>query len=169
MIIRQALPTDIPAVLSIYNDMILHTTAVYDVDPHTIEQRMRWYEERTAGGYPVLVAEHHDQVIGFASYGSFRPWQGFRFTVEHAVYVSTQAQGKGVGRQLLEALLEYATQQGVHVMVAGIDAANYNSIQLHEKLGFVTAGILREVGHKFDRWLDLQFMTKQINSLLSPQ
>ena len=149
--------------------MILHTTAVYDVDPHTIEQRMRWYEERTAGGYPILVAEENEHVIGFASYGSFRPWQGFRFTVEHAVYVSTQAQGKGVGRQLLEALLEHAKQQGVHVMVAGIDAANHSSIQLHEKLGFVTAGILREVGFKFDRWLDLQFMTKQIDSSLSPR
>lgn len=169
MIIRKALSADIPAILSIYNDMILHTTAVYDVDPHTIEQRMRWYEERTAGGYPILVAEENEHVIGFASYGSFRPWQGFRFTVEHAVYVSTQAQGKGVGRQLLEALLEHAKQQGVHVMVAGIDAANHSSIQLHEKLGFVTAGILREVGFKFDRWLDLQFMTKQIDSSLSPR
>jgi phosphinothricin acetyltransferase len=169
MIIRKALSADIPAILSIYNDMILHTTAVYDVDPHTIEQRMRWYEERTAGGFPIIVAEENEHVIGFASYGSFRPWQGFRFTVEHAVYVSTQAQGKGVGRRLLEALVEHAQQQGVHVMVAGIDAANHSSIQLHEKLGFVTAGILREVGHKFDRWLDLQFMTKQINSLLSPQ
>ena len=162
MVIRDATAADIPAIRTIYNDMILHTTAVYDEDPHSLEKRMQWYNDRTAQGFPILVAEENQRILGFASYGTFRPWQGFRHTVEHAVYVAESEQGKGIGRLLMEQLIQRAQQQGIHVMVAGIDAANQSSIQLHEKLGFETAGVLKQVGRKFDRWLDLQFMTKQL-------
>ena len=162
MIVRDARLTDIPSILAIYNDMIIHTTAVYDEEPHSLAQRTQWFNDRQAQGFPVLVAELDQEILGFASYGTFRPWQGFKHTVEHAVYVSNQAQGKGIGRALMLSLIERAQQQGIHVMVAGIDASNEASIQLHEKLGFTTSGILHEVGRKFDRWLDLQFMTKRL-------
>jgi L-amino acid N-acyltransferase YncA len=112
----------------------------------------------------VLVATEGAAVLGFASYGSFRPWEGYKHTVEHSVYVDAAARGKGVGRVLLSALIDHATASGKHVMVAGIDASNAVSIRLHETLGFITAGTLTQVGRKFDRWLDLLFMQRLLSS-----
>jgi phosphinothricin acetyltransferase len=113
--------------------------------------------------YPVLVAVDDSGVIGFATFGDFRAWPGYRFTVEHSVHIRADRRGSGIGTQLLGALFPRAAALGKHMMIAGVDAANTSSIRFHERLGFEQAGCLREVGHKFDRWLDLVFLQRRIS------
>jgi phosphinothricin acetyltransferase len=158
--IRDATEADLPRILEITNHAILHTTALWTLAPATLETRLAWLRERTARGFPVLVAEQDADVLGFASYGDFRPWEGFLYTVEHSVYVHPNAQGRGVGRALLTALIAHAEASGRHVMIGAIEAGNMASVALHKWAGFEEAGVLRQVGRKFDRWLDLLFMQK---------
>jgi len=117
---------------------------------------------RTAQGYPLLVAHDEHGVAGFGTFGDFRPWPGYRFTVEHTLHVRADARGRGLGTQMLQALVQRARALGKHVMVAGVDAGNAASIRLHERCGFAQAGRLREVGYKFDRWLDLVFLQRAL-------
>jgi len=153
--IRPAQISDLPAILAIYNDAVLHTTATYDNEPSTLEQRAQWYGERTRQGFPVLAAEHDGPVIGFGTYGTYKPRHGYRYTAEHSVYVAPEWRGQGVGRALLAELIQAARRQGLHALIGTIDAANTASIGLHSSLGFVQAAHLHEVGHKFGRWLDI--------------
>ena len=164
MQVRDAIEADLPAILAIINEATLNTTAVWGITPTTLEARRAWWQERTEAGFPVLIAAEGDAVLGFASYGSFRPWEGYKHTVEHSVYVDAAARGKGVGRALLAALIARATASDKHVMIAGIDASNSVSIRLHAAFGFTEAGTLRQVGRKFDRWLDLLFMQRLLSS-----
>jgi len=164
MEVRDATEADLPAILGIINEATLNTTAVWGIAPTTLEARHAWWRDRIDAGFPVLVAVEDGNVLGFASYGSFRPWEGYKHTVEHSVYVDASARGKGVGRVLLAALIDHATAAGKHVMVAGIDASNAVSIRLHEAQGFVGVGTLTQVGRKFDRWLDLLFMQRMLSS-----
>jgi L-amino acid N-acyltransferase YncA len=158
---RDATEADLPGILAIYNEVIATSTAVFSDQPVTLEDRRAWFAARVGQGYPVLVAEGGDgSVQGFASFGDFRAWPGYRHTVEHSVHVRADARGRGVGSALLPPLLERAAALGKHVVVAGIDAANAGSIRMHERLGFERAGHLREVGRKFDRWLDLVLMQR---------
>ncbi len=160
MPIRPASEADLPAITAIFNDVIATSAAIYADDPFSLEDRAAWFAARRAMGYPVLVADDGDGVAGFASFGDFRPWPGFRHTVEHSVHIRADARGRGLGSVLVAALFEPARALGKHVMIAGVDAANDGSIRLHERLGFVRGAALREVGWKFDRWLDLVFMQK---------
>jgi phosphinothricin acetyltransferase len=164
VLVRDATEADLPAILDIINEATLNTTAVWGIAPTTLEARRAWWQERTAAGFPVLVADDGGQVLGFASYGTFRPWEGYNHTVEHSVYVDASARGKGVGRVLLTALIAHATESGRHVMIAGIDASNSVSVRLHEALGFTACGTLTQVGRKFDRWLDLLFMQRLLST-----
>jgi phosphinothricin acetyltransferase len=156
--IREAHFGDLESILQIINHAIVYTTAVYDYQPRTLEQQQQWFEKKQADNMPVIVAEYAGEVIGFGSYGIFRPWDAYRFSVEHSVYVDEQHRGKGIGRQLLRKLIELAKAQRFHTLIAGIDAANTNSYAFHQKFGFVEVGRFREVGYKFDKWLDLVFM-----------
>jgi len=158
--IRDAVESDLPAILAIYNDVVATTTAVYRDDPAALEDRVGWWRERVAQGFPVLVAVDGDHVVGFATFGDFRPWPGYRFTVEHSVHVHPDHRGCGVGHALMVPLLERARAMGKHVMVAGVDADNAGSIRFHERLGFARVGHLREVGFKFGRRLDLVFLQR---------
>lgn len=164
MIVRDATPEDVQRILDITNEAITHTTANWSLEPTTLDERREWFQEHQRGGYPVLVAEDDGSVIGFAAYGPFRPKAGYRFTVEHSVYVDTAQRGHGVGRELLAALIERAVASGVHVMIGGIDADNIASIRLHARFGFQQTGCLRQVGRKFDRWLDLLIMQRILSS-----
>jgi L-amino acid N-acyltransferase YncA len=169
MEIRDALAGDLPAILAIYNQVIATSTAVYRDDPVDLANRRTWFDERRARGQPVLVASDATSglpggILGFASFGPFRDWPGYRHTVEHMVHVHAETRGRGVGRALIEALLARAQAMGLHVMIAGIDADNAGSIALHEKLGFEQSGHMREVGVKFGRWLDLVFMQKRLGN-----
>jgi L-amino acid N-acyltransferase len=162
MEIRDADESDLPGLLAIYNDVIATSTAVYAYLPVTLQDRTQWWRGRTDQGYPVLVAVDGSSVLGFSTFGDFRAWPGYRFTVEHSVHVRGDCRGHGVGKELVKALFPRAEALGKHVMIAGIDAANDASIRFHERLGFERAGHLREVGHKFDRWLDLVFLQRWI-------
>lgn len=162
--VRDASADDLPAILAIYNDVIATTTAVYRDDPATLDDRQAWWEARVAQGYPVLVADDGGAVLGFASFGDFRAWPGYRFTVEHTVHVRSDCRGQGVGFGLMTALLARGRALRKHVMMAGVDAENEGSIRFHERLGFERVGHLREVGFKFGRRLDLVFMQKILDS-----
>jgi phosphinothricin acetyltransferase len=159
---RDADESDLPGLLVIYNDVIATSTAVYSYQPVTLEDRTQWWRTRVGQGYPVLVAVNESGVQGFSTFGDFRAWPGYRFTVEHSVHVRADCRGQGVGRELVRALFPRAEALGKHVMIAGVDAANDASIRFHERLGFEKTGHLREVGHKFDRWLDLVFLQRWI-------
>lgn len=156
--IRPALENDLPVILDIVNEVIRTSTANYNYDPETLEERRDWLQKKQQSGMPVIVAETDGQTIGFGTYGQFRDRTGYRFTVEHSVYIATPFRSKGVGKRLLETLIQLAKTQGMHIMVAGIDAENTESIAFHRKYGFEPVGHFREIGFKFDRWLDVVFL-----------
>ncbi|MXN90351.1 GNAT family N-acetyltransferase [Flavobacterium sp. Sd200] len=148
----------LPGILDIVNHAILHTTAVYDYDPKTPADIETWLNDKQAAQWPVIVAELNGEVLGYASYGTFRFKEGFKYTVEHSVYVSNQHTGMGIGYKLMEELITIAKKKGLHTMIGCIDADNKGSIDFHKKFGFTEAGILTQSGYKFNRWLDLLFM-----------
>lgn len=159
--VRPATETDLPEILAIINDAIANTTAVWDETPTTLAARAAWLKAKREGGWPVLVAEDETgEVAGFASFGEWRAWQGYRHTVENSLYVRADMRRKGIGHALMTPLLAEARSRGMRVMVAGIESANEGSRRLHARHGFREVGALREVGYKFGRWLDLVFMQK---------
>lgn len=165
--IRHANEADMAAVNALYNALIPATTIAWTDECETLEDRITAYRASRAAGYPVLVAEGERGVVGFCSYRPFRDhliWPGYRHTMEHTIHVADHSQGQGIGRALLSALMAIAGQQGVHVLVAGIDSANQPSLRFHERLGFVEVAHLPEVGRKFDRRLDLILMQRIITS-----
>jgi phosphinothricin acetyltransferase len=145
-------------ILEIFNDAILNSTALYDYKPRTSQSMVSWFEAKSAGSFPVIGVEGSDgKLLGFGSYGTFRAWPAYKYTVEHSVYVHKDYRGKGLGRVLMQELIAAARQNNLHAMMGGIDATNSGSIALHERLGFRHVGTLPEVGFKFGRWLDLAF------------
>lgn len=156
--IRHATEDDLPAILEIYNDVILHTTAVYDYEPHTLEMRRQWFITKKEQGFPVFVAADDEKIVGLSSIGPFRAWAAYKYSVENSVYVSADSRGRGIGKLLIPPLIVVARELGLHTIIAGIDAANGASLKLHEHFGFKEVAHFREVGYKFDRWLDLKFL-----------
>lgn len=156
--IRNAVAADIPELLEIYNDIIVNTTAVWHDEPHTLEMRQQWFNLKVEQKFPVFVAVENNAVIGFSTVGPFRPWIGFRYTVENSVYVASNSRGKGVAKLLMPPLIESCKQLGIHAIVAGIEAGNEASIAIHEQFGFTEVAHFKEVGFKFNRWLDLKFL-----------
>ncbi len=150
------------AILAILNDAIQNSTALYDYKPRTMDNMVTWFQVKQAGHlgkpFPVIgLVDGDGALLGFASYGSFRNFPAFKYTVEHSVYVHHAHRGKGLGRKLLQAIIERARAHDVHVMVGAIDATNQGSIALHQQLGFTSCGIVKQAGFKFGRWLDLAF------------
>jgi L-amino acid N-acyltransferase len=162
--VRDAREADLAATLDIYNDVIATSTAVFTDVPRTLDEHRAWWEARRSAGFPVLVAAAGEEILGFASYGEFRPWPGYRGTVEHSVHVHADHRRQGIGRRLLAELMSRARAQGQHVMVAGIDGDNAGSIALHEALGFAEVGRMPQVARKFGRRLDLVLL----QAMLSP-
>jgi L-amino acid N-acyltransferase YncA len=149
---------DLPEILAIYNEVIRNSTAVFSELEYTPERGRDWFDGKTSSGFPFIVARNDSGVVGFASFGDFRSWPGYRHSVEHSIHVRHDCRGQGVGRTLLIALKARATAMHKHVMIAGIDADNLASIRLHQSLGFINVGQFKEVGFKFGRWLDLVFL-----------
>jgi phosphinothricin acetyltransferase len=149
---------NLPGILAIYNDAVQNTTAIWNETLVDLANRRAWLLERQAQGFPVLVALDAGEVLGYASYGTWRSFEGFRHTVEHSVYVRRDQRGQGLGLRLMQALIERARAADLHVMIAAIEAENASSIRLHQRLGFVVTGQMPQVGRKFERWLDLTFM-----------
>lgn len=145
-------------ILAIFNDAILHSTALYDYKPRTIESMELWFENKQKGNFPVIgIVSESGELMGFASYGTFRAWPAYKYSVEHSIYVAAEHRGRGLGKQLLQQVIHEACAQEYHALIGGIDSQNAASIQLHRQFGFQHAGTLRQVGFKFGRWLDLDF------------
>nr|WP_312988309.1 N-acetyltransferase family protein [Comamonas koreensis] len=145
-----------PAILAILNDAIVNSTALYDYQPRNAANMRTWFDAKLKGGYPVIgVEDAAGELLGFASYGAFRAYPAYKYTMEHSVYVRADQRGQGLGLQLMEAIIDEARKQDVHALVGAIDADNAGSIALHERLGFKSVGLMPQVGFKFGRWLDL--------------
>src|SRR5688500_18588605 len=143
--VRDASTDDVPGILAIYNDVIATSTAVYREDPATLDDRQQWFDARRTQGHPVLVATDDSGIVCFASYGDFRTWPGYRFSVEHTVHIRADYRGRGAGTSLMHALIQRAVAQGKHVIIGGVDADNESSLRFHERLGFVRVAHLRQV------------------------
>lgn len=155
--IREATEKDVKDILEIYNDAILNTTAVYDYKAHSLADRTHWYEKKKQDGYPLLVFEKDGKVVAFATFGPFRAWPAYKYTIEHSVYVHKDYRNKGIATKLMQEIIKIANAREYATLVAGIDAANENSIKMHEKMGFTLAGVIKKAGFKFGKWLDLSF------------
>ncbi|MET3494518.1 GNAT family N-acetyltransferase [Variovorax boronicumulans] len=157
------------AILAILNEAIVTSTALYDYKPRTPENMVAWFAAKRANGFPLIGAEDESgELLGFASYGAFRTFPAYKYTVEHSVYVASGHRGAGLGRTLMEAIIAEAMVRDVHVMVGAIDAANAGSIGLHERLGFEHSGTVRQAGFKFGRWLDVAFYQRILATPLNP-
>jgi phosphinothricin acetyltransferase len=151
---------DCPAILEIINDQILTGTALYDYQPRTLAQQLAIFDDKLQKGFPIIVAKVADEIVGFGYYSEFRFREAYKFTVEHSVYAKKNYIGKGIGHLLLTELIELAKKQNLHTMIGVIDSENESSIAFHEKFGFEKAGLIKESGYKFDRWLHSVFMQK---------
>ena len=158
-LVRDAAARDASGIREIYNDAVVNTNAIWNEQVVDEANRVAWLHARQGMGYPVLVAVNAEEgVLGYASFGDWRAFDGYRHTVEHSVYVHPDARGQGVAQLLMQMLIERARVLDKHVMVAAIEAGNQPSIALHRRLGFVQTGLMPEVGVKFGRWLDLLWM-----------
>jgi phosphinothricin acetyltransferase len=165
VVVRDTTSKDLPEIAAIFNALLETTTHEWSERLHTVAEREQWFAEQTAAGFPALVAVEADVVVGCASYADFRDsmrWPGYRFTVEHSIHVRQDRWGRGIGRTLVEALVNRARREGKHVMVAGIDAGNLGSIRFHERLGFFEVARMPEIGEKFGRPLDLVLMQRML-------
>lgn len=169
MLIRDASDADAAAIAAIYNHAVIHTTAIWNDQQVDAANRVAWMGDRRKLGYPVLVAvDEAGEVVGYAAFGDWRAFDGYKYTVEHSVYVRHDRRGGGIGRSLMRTLIERARVLGKHVMVAAIEAGNEGSIALHLSLGFQRTGLMPQVGTKFGRWLDLAFLQLQLDQAPMP-
>lgn len=148
-------------ITDIFNDAILNTTALYEYQPRTKKFISSWFAIKKENNYPVIgIVDEQDALMGFASFGSFRPFPANKYTVEHSVYVHPDHIGKGLGSRLLDEIVKAAVEQNYHTVIGGIDAENKASISLHKNRGFFHSGTIKHAGYKFGRWLDLAFYQK---------
>lgn len=141
--------------LAILNEAIVTSTALFDYEPRPPESMVAWFETKRTAGFPVFGAVADGRLLGFATYGVFRAWPAYKYSVEHSVYIDRTARRQGVGLALMRALIRAAQREDLHTLIAGIDASNSASVALHAKLGFEHVGTVRQAGYKFGRWLDL--------------
>ncbi|GAB4069636.1 N-acetyltransferase [Ancylobacter sonchi] len=165
MLLRHAEERDLVGILDIYNRAVLTSTAIWNDGLVDLANRRAWLIDRVSKRYPVMVAVEESEdgsVLGYASFGDFRPFDGYRISVEHSVYVAEGARGRGIGAQLVGSLFEPARTIGKKVMIGGITAGNDASIALHRRLGFEQSGYMRGIGIKFGQRLDLVLMQKEL-------
>jgi phosphinothricin acetyltransferase len=156
-------------ILAIFNEAIANSTALYDYKPRKLQTMATWFENKRKGNFPVIGAVGETgELLGFGSYGTFRAWPAYKYSVEHSVYVAAPHRGKGLGKMLLEAVIKAAREQEYHVLIGAIDSQNTASIRLHRGCGFQHAGTLRQVGFKFGRWLDLEFYQRMLETPKQP-
>lgn len=163
VMVRDCEERDLAAALAIYDQLVDSTTIAWTEQPTSLPDWTARVHDLRARGFPVLVADSDGVVVGVASYGDFRDtshWEGYRYAVEHSVHVLAGRRGEGIGRTLLDALVDRARASGVHTMVGAIDADNEASVRFHERLGFREVGRMPEIGYKFGRWLDLVLMQR---------
>lgn len=162
--LRLAQAEDVPDILGIVNHNIVHSDALWHITEQTLQQRYAWLKHQQENGFPVYVVTSGDTLLGYGSYGPFRPYEGYAQTVEHSIYVKPGMSRLGIGQMLLTALITHATEAGLHMMIGAITDTNIASIRLHEKFGFTALPAIPEIGRKFDRWLNLVFMYRILDS-----
>lgn len=156
-------------ILEIFNEAIENSTALYDYKKRSFETMALWFENKINNHYPVIGLEDKNyRLMGFASYGSFRNWPAYKYSVEHSIYIHKNFRGLGFGNILLKEIINEAKGNDIHVMVGGVDTENRASIALHEKHGFVHVGTLPQIGYKFGQWLDLAFYQLILNTPNNP-
>jgi L-amino acid N-acyltransferase len=162
--IRDATEADLPAIRDLYNALIATTTVAWRDEPSTLEEQSNAFASRRSAGYPTLVAEEGGEVIGYTCCTTFRGdlFPGYRHTAELTLHVRGDRHGSGIGRRLIEALVERARATDLHVLVAAVDADNEGSIDFHRAVGFEEVARMPEVGRKFDRWLTLVLLQRTI-------
>lgn len=165
-IIRPATEQDLPEILEIYNAEILNGLATWNEQPYDLKYFQTWLKQLQQQNFPVFVIEDSikNKVAGYADYASFRNFSGYKYSVEHSVYISPEYAKQGLGKRLMQHLIEHAKLNNMHVMIAGIDHENIGSIELHKKLGFVQTGYMPQVGQKFGKWRDLVLMQLMLNN-----
>lgn len=161
--LRDARESDIPSIAALYSREVRDGVATYEYDvPDRAEMARRW-QAITAHGYPYLVAEFDGAFAGYAYASSYRAREGYRWTVEDTVYVEPGLHGRGIGRALLQALIDECTVRGYRQMIAVIgEAANEGSVALHRRLGFRTVAVFPGIGRKHGRWLDTVQMVRPL-------
>jgi L-amino acid N-acyltransferase YncA len=154
--IREAVPSDLPAMLEIYNDAIRNLTATFDLEEQTLDERRIWFE-KYGGKYPLIVAELNGEVVGYSCLSPFRDKPAYSNSTELSIYISPKHRGHGVGTALMKEILKRAAELGYHTVIGGITGGNEISVKLHEKFGFEYVGCFKEVGFKFGQWQDVHF------------
>jgi phosphinothricin acetyltransferase len=161
--LRPATPADVTAITRIYAEAVIHGTASFELEPPSEDEMTRRMRALLDGGFPYLVTELDGAVVGYAYAGPYRTRPAYRFTVEDSIYVDPKAQGRGLGRTLLDRLIAESTSRGFRLMVAVIgDSAQAPSIELHRAAGFTMVGTFENIGFKFDRWLDSVLMQRAL-------
>lgn len=157
------------AILDIFNEAIVNTTALFDYKPRTMQSMHVWFDAKRIGNFPVIgIEDAKGTLLAFGTFGSFRPHPAYKYTVEHSVYVHKDHRRKGLGKEIMKELIMAAQTHGVHAMIAGIEALNQESIALHEKFAFKHVGTLPQVGFKFGQWLDLAFYELRLATPVHP-
>lgn len=156
VVIRDAVLEDLPNILNIYNYAIVHLTATFDTEEETLEDRQNWFDNHNEK-YPVIVAEMDGEVVGFSCLSPFKRKKAYSQSAEISIYTSPESQGKGIGKTLMEEIIERAKQNGLRTIIAVITSGNEASVRLHKKFGFKFAGRIKEVGYKFGQWLDVEY------------
>ena len=158
------------AILDILNEAIVNSTALYDYVPRGPETMNSWFDIKIKNNFPVIgLINEEGQLVAFGSYGTFRAWPAYKYSVEHSLYVHKDHRGKGYGKIILQQLIQDAKDKGYHNLIAGIDSENITSKKLHEASGFVFSGRIKHAGYKFSKWLDLDFYQLLLPTPAHPQ
>jgi L-amino acid N-acyltransferase len=156
-------------ILAILNDAIVNSTALWDYRPRTLDMMATWFDDKDAGDFPVIgFVDERDQLLAFGSYGTFRAWPAYKYTVEHSLYVKRSSRRRGLGTSMLLELVEHAEKQGYHNLIGGIATDNEISIKTHLKCGFEHCGTIRQCGYKFEKWIDLGFYQRILSAPSQP-
>jgi L-amino acid N-acyltransferase YncA len=157
-------------ILAIFNEAILNSTALWDYKARTPAMMASWFDVKEAGDYPVIgFVDEANTLLAFGSYGVFRAFPAYKYTVEHSVYVEASHRGRGLGTKMLEQILRTADQRGYHTVIGAIATENQASIAAHRKVGFEPCGTIRQAGFKFGRWIDLSFYQRLLSGPAQPQ
>jgi phosphinothricin acetyltransferase len=156
-------------ILEILNEAIINSTALWDYKQRTLAMMGPWFDAKENGKFPVIgLVDEQGGLLAFGTYGTFRAWPAYKYTVEHSVYVERSARGRGLGTKVLQALIQFAEEQGYHNLIGGIATENEVSIRTHLKCGFVPCGTIRQCGFKFGKWIDLSFYQRLLNTPREP-
>lgn len=156
-------------ILEIFNEAIVNSTALWDYKTRTPTMMEPWFDAKEKGKFPVIgFVDEQGKLLAFGSYGTFRAWPAYKYTVEHSLYVERSSRGRGLGTKMLQQIIAFAQEQGYHNLIGGISTENEASIKTHVKCGFEPCGTIRQCGFKFGKWIDLSFYQRLLDTPLDP-